>query len=69
LGVQITDNHDDDDVRYYVYDNDISVLWHTESVLLKLLRSLASFSNPNVLVAISKGVWAVKLCFNKTLSS
>jgi len=43
LGVQITDNHDDDDVRYSVYDNDISVLWHTESVLLKLLRSLASF--------------------------
>ena len=25
------------------------------------------FHNPNVLVTVSKGMWAVKLCFNKIL--
>ena len=40
----------------------------TEMVQVTLLRrTLRLLPAPNVLVAISKGMWAVKLCFNKIL--
>jgi len=49
----------------YVLDIDID---GTEAMqVTPLRRTLVSFPHPNVLVAVSKGMQAVKLCSNKIL--
>ena len=37
----------------------------TETVWVTLLRTSTSFPNANALVAISRDMWAIKLCANK----